>query len=122
MTGDDATTGTIEFNSMVNILKRLDKITNFINYNRAKGNYRVMHGYLVDYFKEIVADLTKDEMDKAWGDLNEVRKFLNFNTDLPPNPKVPKMLDEIDINLRLLAKAHGYLTKNTASVRSKLIS
>ena len=81
-----------------------------------------MHGYMIDYFKEIVADLTEKEMKKAWQDLIDIKKFLNLGTDLPPNPKVPQMLDEIDINLRLLAKAHGYLTKNTASVRSKLIS
>lgn len=121
MSGDD-NTDIIEFNSMAHILNRLDKITNFINYNRSKGNYRVMHGYLIDYFKEIVADLTETEMKKAWDDLLSVKKYLNLNTDLPINPKASQMLDEIDINLRLLAKAHGYLTKNTQSLKSRLIS
>jgi len=119
---EDSHTDVIEFNSMAAILQRLDKITNFINFNRARGNYRTMHGYLIDYFKEIVADLTEEEMKKMWGRLGEVEKYLNKGTDFPVNPKAHRMLDEIDIDLRLLAKAHGYLTKNMQSVRSKLIS
>lgn len=119
---DDGKTGEITFNSMVAVLKRLDKITNFINLHRSRGNYKVMHGYLIDYFKEIVADLTKDEMDDAWSELKGVKKFLNQGTELPINPKAPMILDEIDIKLRLLAKKHGYLTTNQTDVRTKLIS
>lgn len=119
---DDGNTGTIEFNSMVAVLKRLDKITNFINLNRSRRNYVVMHGFLIDYFKEIVADLTKPEMDTMWKELSEVRKFLNYDSDVPINPTIAQKLDEIDIKLRLLAKAHGYLTANKMDVRKKLIS
>lgn len=119
---DDGNTGTIEFNSMVNVLKRLDKITNFINLHRSRSNYVIMHGYLIDYFKEIVADLTQDEMNEAWKELTEVKKFLNHGTGLPINPRAPQKLDEIDIKLRLLAKKHGYLTTNKTDVRKKLIS
>ncbi len=119
---DDGNTGMIEFNSMAAILKRLDKITNHINLNRSRGNYKVMHGFLVDYFKEIVADLTKDEMDQIWQEINDVRKFLNYPDPDRMNAKVPIMLDDIDIKLRLLAKAHGYLTANKMDVRKKLIS
>lgn len=119
---EDDTTGVIEFNSMAHILQRLDRITNFINFNRARGNYRTMHGYLIDYYKEIVADLTEDEMKKMWARLRDVEKYLNRGTDFPVNPKAHRILDEIDIDLRLLAKAHGYLTQTKQSVKSKLIS
>jgi len=119
---DSDATDVIEFNSMVNILKRLDRITNFINFNRARGNYRTMHGYLIDYYKEIVADLTEKEMKEMWARLRDVEKYLNRGTDFPVNPKAHRILDEIDIDLRLLAKAHGYLTANKASMHSKLIS
>lgn len=119
---EDGNTGTIEFNSMVAVLKRLDKITNFINLNRSRGNYRTMHGFLIDYYKEIVADLTKDEMDKMWKELKDIAKLLNYNDNLPMNNTVPLKLDEIDIKLRLLAKQHGYLTANKMDARKKLIS
>ena len=119
---EDGGSATIEFNSMVAVLKRLDKITNFINLNRSRGNWKVMHGFLTDYFKEIVADLTKPEMDEAWKELTDVKKYLNYNSNLPINGKVPQKLDEIDIKLRLLAKTHGYLTANKMNVRKKLIS
>lgn len=119
---DDGKTGEITFNSMVAVLKRLDKITNFINLHRSRGSYKVMHGYLIDYFKEIVADLTETELNEAWTELKNVKKYLNFGSGLPINPKAPLMLDEIDIKLRLLAKKHGYLTTNAIDVRTKLIS
>ena len=119
---DDGNTGTIEFNSMVAVLKRLDKITNFINLHRSRGNYKVMHGYLIDYFKEIVADLTEIELNEAWQELKNVKRFLNMGGDLPINPRAPLMLDEVDIKLRLLAKKHGYLTTNQTDVRKKLIN
>ena len=119
---DDGSTGQIEFNSMIAVLKRLDKITNFINLNRSRRNFVVMHGFLIDYFKEIVADLTKPEMDLMWTKLSDIRKFLNFDSDVPINPLIPQKLDEIDIELRLLAKAHGYLTQSKIDPRKKLIS
>ena len=119
---DDGRTDEITFNSMVAVLKRLDKITNFINLHRSRGSYKVMHGYLIDYFKEIVADLTETEMNDAWKELKDVKKFLNTGNDLPINPKAPLLLDEIDIKLRLLAKKHGYLTTNATDVRKKLIN
>lgn len=119
---DSGHTEQIEFNSMVAVLIRLDKITNFINLHRSRGNYKIMHGYLIDYFKEIVADLTEEEMKTAWAKILEVKKYLNTGDGIPINPKAPRMLDEIDINQRLLAKKHGYLTTNKISTRSKLIS
>lgn len=118
---EDGNTGTIEFNSMVAVLKRLDKITNFINLNRSRGNYKIMHGFLIDYYKEIVADLTKEEMESAWNDIKEIGKYLNYNEGMPLNRSVPTKLDEIDIKLRLLAKKHGYLTANKMDPRSKII-
>ena len=105
----------IEWNSMKQVLMRLDGITNHINLNRARGDFRQMWGYLVDYFKEISGDLDNADRKEMWEHLKQVEKFLP-GKNKPVNPWARVRLDEIDIKLRLLAKRHGYLTKTKKDI------
>lgn len=109
----------IEFNSMVAILKRLDRITYEINEARANKDYETMIGMIYDYFKEISPDLTPDEMEIQ----SEIEILRRFVSPLMPDKinYVVRNADNVDIKLRKLAKKHGYLTKNIKDVRKAIL-
>jgi len=115
----DEVSSEIEFNSMVAILKRLDMITYAINRARVEKRFDVMADALLDYFKEIVPDLTKEEM-KIREDLKVLKRL---TTPLLPENTITVSIksDDVDIKLRIMAKRHGYLTKNIKNVRQAII-
>lgn len=101
----------IEFNSMGNILTRLDRITYCINDARQQRNLRNMLDSLIDYFKEIVSDLSKEDTENIWADILVLKNKLN--PGLPENASwLLGQLDEMDIRLRISAKKSGFLTRN----------
>jgi len=108
----------IEFNSMVAILKRLDDTTYKINFARADKNLPVMIDCLISYYKEISPDLTEEES-KIWEDLKKIKRFVN-PLIMEKYKWVLNKADELDIELRALAKKHGYLTKNIKDVRTAI--
>lgn len=98
----------IEFNSMVAVLKRLDKITYEINEARRYGKTTEMIGLLFEYFKEISIDLDDDESKIH----EKLIKMLNYQPNVRKSKKWLLIeLDKIDVDLRRLAKKKGYLTK-----------
>ena len=109
----------IEFNSMVQILKRLDRITYRINECRDLSiiytggmmqRCRDMLETLIQYYKEIYPDLTTDE-ENLWDEIQKAR--IKVYRQQQTNPvRIFEDLDKIDLKLRKYAKAHGYLTKN----------
>jgi len=111
----------IEWNSMFQILKRLDLITYAINEARYNRDFRKMIDCLVDYFKEISPDLTTEEL-KLWNQLVSVKNNIYSSTFNCENHIFPlRQLDEIDIKLRSYAKAHGYLTRNIKDIRKSMV-
>jgi hypothetical protein len=110
---------TIEFNSMVAILRRLDRITNNINESRDNRDGITMLDNIISYFKEISPDLNNDEK-KIWDEIQKVKRFCN---PLMQNnmQNVLNKLDVIDIKLRGYAKTHGYLTRVIKDVRNSVI-
>jgi len=98
----------IEFNSMVDVLKRLSHITYKLNETRMENNIPLYIQYLCDYYKEISIDLNKEEA-KIWTDLKKLSKLRASGKK--SQRWILGQLDEIDIKLRRLAKKKGYLTK-----------
>jgi len=112
---------TIEWNSMAQILKRLDLITYQINESRFNRDYRKMIDCIGDYYKEISPDLNTEEL-KVWNDLVLLRIRIYSPNFVGGNSIFPlKQIDEIDIKLRGFAKKHGYLTKNIKDVRKSIV-
>lgn len=99
----------IEFNSMVEVLKRLNLITYGINSARQYRNFFDMLNAIVDYYKEISGDLDPEEL-KIWDEIKKVKRFLNPYVEENATFVLNK-LDEIDIKLRAMARKHGFLAK-----------
>lgn len=109
----------IEFNSMAALLRRLDNITYGINSYRQRRNYQGMFDCLVDYFKELCGDLTDTELQDVQNEIKTIKNFLN--PFLPENQlAVLNKLDNLDITLRRLGKAHGYTTSTKKDVRKTI--
>lgn len=98
----------IEFNSMVDVLRRLSSITYKLNETRMEKDILRYIQYLCDYYKEISIDLTEEES-KIWEDLKKISNYRA--TGRKSERWILSQLDEIDIKLRRLAKKKGYLTK-----------
>lgn len=109
-------TGKIQFNSMVKILDRLDKITYAINECRIKKDVRGMLDAVSDYYKEIYPDLTPEE-ERVWEEIKSLK--IKARIHLPVNTEfLLSKLDEVDLKLRKAAKNHGYLTTNIKKLNS----
>ena len=111
-------TSEVEWNSNKFVIMRLNRIIDKINESRQMRNMTGMIDGLIDMYKEIVADLNKGEKE-IWKEIVGVIKCNN------PTPKdnivsgygisegrLFAKLDLIDIDLRCLAKGHGYLASN----------
>ena len=110
----------IEFNSMVACLKRLDRLTYQINEERDSGHYPEMLDAIIGYFKEISPDLTTNQMKECWEEIQKIKRFLNPANEIN-NYFVLRKLDEIDIKLRLYAKEHGFLTRTAKDVKKSIL-
>lgn len=105
---------TIEFNSMVEVLKRLSKITDSINDSRRRRDVRSLNEDLKSYYYEILPDLTPGE-EKACKDLlKNMKNHLRSPSGLIESKRniLLDKSEELEEVLRKAAKAHGYLTKN----------
>jgi len=115
----------IEFNSNALVIRRINEIIDRINYLRDIGDSDGMLRNIIFFYKEISSDLTKEE-DEI---INKI-KNLKFNNHLPKDSPVVgfvinknilmEKLDEIDVELRRLAKIHGFLTSNKADPRKAI--
>lgn len=118
----------IEFNSMAAVLKRIDYHTNKINYARASRYYVLMLDSIIDYYKEIDGDLTEKEKE-IWARLvklkNQIYSGIGTNplarSTMATPTRLINDLDEMDLQIRRLAKIHGYLTKQSKDVRKAII-
>lgn len=108
----------IEFNSMVSILERLSKITYLINDARARVDTEALMGHLVDYYKEISADLNNTEKE-IWKEIKRANKYRVSGRK--SQRWILEQLNELDLKLRDLAKKHGYLTKNIKKTKLKIV-
>lgn len=105
---------TIEFNSMVAVLKRLDKITDNINDSRRRKDIDSLYEDLKSYFFEILPDMTTDEEKNSKDILKVIKKHVRCPGGVI-NAKKSILLDkceDLEELLRKAAKNHGYLTKN----------
>jgi len=110
---------TIEFNSMVAVLKRLSKTTDELNNSRHEKKLDVMIDYIYDYYLEISSDLTTKEKQIR----EKIEKLFKI---IPMTSKSNRAklleLNRIDEELRSLAKKHGYLTKNAENKGKAIIN
>jgi len=108
----------IEFNSMVAVLERLSKTTDLINDARARLDLEAFMGHLIDYYKEISADLSPDEK-KIWEELKVTNRYRVSGKKSAR--WILEQLNELDLRLRDYAKKHGYLTKNIKTTKLKIV-
>ena len=128
MASDYSGGGQLEWNSNLAVLIRCDKIINAINDARFRttqfdedGNPRAeveeVLSHIITLYKEISVELT-DKEKEIWEDLKLVRDKLRIR---PPKPKPDRMqywqksmneIDELDLQIRTLAKKRGFLAGN----------
>lgn len=109
----------IEFNSMTAVLRRLDGITYRINAAKNQYDTKGMLDALIDYYKEISPEL-KDDEDDIWKWIKSMKKHVP-DSKFYTHWKVLDILDEIDRQLRKLAKKHGFLTTNKKDPRKAIL-
>jgi len=120
--------GKLEFNSNVAVLIRCNKIIDAINdarfrttqfdqYGNVMAEAEEVLSHIVCLYKEVCVELSKED-DDVWEKLKELRDRLRIN---PPKPQVEKMsywrktiadIDDLDIEIRRLAKKKGFLSSN----------
>lgn len=107
---NNQTPNEIQKDSTETVLERLNTITFYINQSRAVGDLWNMCEGITCYFKEIVTELEKDEA-KIWERIDIVKRKLTPPNDQEINKNwILNEIDKIDIELRKLAKLHGFLT------------
>lgn len=118
----------VEFNSNVAVLQRLDKIINKINDARFDKDPLSMIEAVIALYKEVSVELSKTEK-TLWDNVVLVR---NKVISLPTNPEAIQGtflnvdqvlfdLDVLDLELRGLAKKHGFLSANKEDPRSSVM-
>ena len=110
--------GEIEFNSMVAVLKRLDRITNTLNFKRQQRDMQGVLDCIIDYFKEIYPDINKETRKELWNDIEKIKTKILFKEN---TGWALKRLDRIDLELRDLAKEAGYLTKTAKDLGKTVV-
>lgn len=113
----------IEFNSMVDVLKRLSKITDNINDSRRRKDIPTLHEDLKSYYYEIIVDMTPGE-EKACDTImtiidNHVKSVQGVA--VIKRNFILKKCQELEILLRKAAKRAGYLTKNIKTTKMKIV-
>lgn len=124
--------GQLEWNSNLAVLIRCDKVINAINDARFRttqfdenGNPRAeveeVLSHIITLYKEISVELT-DKEKEVWIELKLLRDRLRIR---PPKYKPDRMqywqksmndIDELDLNIRGLAKKRGFLAGNKRDV------
>lgn len=124
--------GEVEWNSNIAVLQRISNVINAINdarfrttrfdeYGNVLAEAEEVLSHLICLYKEISVELTREER-KIWTKLSALRDRLRIN---PPKPKPERMsywrksideIDDLDLELRQLAKAHGFLAGNKLDV------
>ena len=110
----------IEFNSMDAILKRLAFFIHEINEARKNNDPKTMVENMICYFKEINEKLDLKDSEKHWKKLTKLR---NDAFAIPDNPAglrgiwkssdtVLWELDNLDMDIRTLAKQVGFSSHN----------
>jgi len=118
----------LEWNSNLQVLVRANYIINKINHHRERREVTELLDQIVNFYKEIVVDLSEKE-EEIWSDIVNVIK-----QNHPAKPGEYVMgetsnegvllvkIDDIDIRLRKLAKKKGYLTSNKEDPRRALFN
>jgi hypothetical protein len=132
MTDDYNGGGQLEWNSNIAVLQRVSNIISAINDARFRttrfdefGNVMAeaeeVLSHLICLYKEISVELT-DKEKEVWVKLSTLRDKLRIN---PPKPKAERMaywkktideIDDLDLELRTLAKRRGFLASNKKDV------
>ena len=121
----------IEFNGMVDSLKRLSELTYFLNSLRysilissgenLKNNLVQYSATLESYYLEIIGELSSTEMDDIEKDcLEPVRILTNFQS--LTKTRILNTLSPAEKILRLAAKKHGFITRNIVRDEYKTMS
>lgn len=101
----------VVFNSNNAVLDRLNKIIYGVNICRQNSDHKGMLNFIIDFFKELVGDLSEDERVILWDKIQIIQRTSNPLLDTNVM-RVWKLLDEVDIDLRITAKKYGFLTTN----------
>ena len=124
--------GVLEWNSNLAVLIRCDKVINAINdarfrttqfdeYGSPRAEVEEVLSHIITLYKEISVELTEREKD-VWKELKKLRDKLRSN---PPKKKPERMqywqnsmnqIDELDLEIRALAKKRGFLAGNKRDV------
>lgn len=116
-----------EFNSNVPVIKRINSIIDQINRARHIEDPAEMVRGLVALYKEIYVELNEKE-EKVWDKLIKVIKTAqNIPGDVDSRMgnmgkgRILFDLDVVDLELRKLAKKHGFLSANKEDVRLAML-
>jgi len=132
MANDYSGGGELEWNSNLAVLIRCDKVINAINDARFRttqfddnGNPRAeveeVLAHIITLYKEISVELT-DKEKEVWTQLKSLRDKLRIR---PPKFKPQQMqywqksmndIDDLDLEIRALAKKRGFLAGNKRDV------
>jgi len=124
--------GTLEWNSNLAVLIRCDKVITAINDSRfrttqfdedgfPRAEVEEVLSHIITLYKEISVELTNEEK-KVWEKLKVLRDRLRIR---PPQHKPNRMqywqksmndIDELDLEIRGLAKKRGFLAGNKRDV------
>jgi len=124
--------GELEWNSNIEVNRRAAGIIRALNDSRFRTTQFDEFGnplaeaeevltHIIMLYKEISVELTKDEKD-VWKKLKALRDKLRIR---PPKPKPQRMqywqksmdeIDELDLEVRALAKRRGFLASNKRDV------
>ena len=128
MAGDYKGGGELEWNSNIAVLMRVSNVidaindarfrtTRFNDYGEVMAEAEEVLSHLICLYKEISVELT-DKEKEVWPKLTGLRDKLRMN---PPKPQSERMaywkktideLDDLDLELRTLAKRRGFLASN----------
>ena len=99
----------LDWSSDLDVLKRTSHTINSINAARIERNMGAMFEGIINLYKEISVELTKEE-NKVW---EEIKVLRNKMKQLPENNDwLLYQFDDMDLKLRALAKRHGFLARN----------
>ncbi len=121
--------GELEWNANLEVNKRAAKIIDALNDSRFRTTQFSADGnpmaeaeevltHIIMLYKEISVELTNKERESIWPRLKELRDKLRIR---PPSPKPLRMMywqksmdkiDELDLDVRMLAKQRGFLASN----------
>jgi len=127
----------VEFNSNVAVLIRVNKIIDAIIDSRIRTTVIDSYGnpmseaeeylsHIIALYMEISVELTETE-DEVWQKLIKLRDKLRVR---PPKPRLETMaywrrtisdLDDLQREIRLLAKKHGFLSSNKKNIKKSVL-